>query len=479
MEIKLYDTMSRKMKSVAPSDGKIFRFYCCGPTVYGPSHIGNFRAFLLQDVLRRLLEVSGLKTYHIRNITDVDDKTIRQSQSEGKSLKEVTEKWTDLFHNDCKELNMLPPHKEPRASGHIPQQIELVRTLLDKGHAYQASDGSVYFKISTFPDYGKLTHLDRVELKTQSETSGDTHNLADEYERETVADFSLWKARKENDGDNYWASPWGEGRPGWHLECSAMSMEYLGESFDLHGGGIDICFPHHENEIAQSESATGNKPFSRHWFHNAHLMVEGKKMSKSLGNLYTLEEIKNRGETAMALRYLLISGHYRQPLNFTFNGIEAARSAINKLEKSISELLHNAKMNKDDFIQLQLKTETEDWGHFEKAWEALVNDLNTPACLGNLFSALNKIDSANLKEKETSLILNALARLTYTLGLELFCGEKDALVVAPGAIRKLADERWVAKQDKDFTKADELRERIQTEGWQVHDRKDTYDLEPV
>jgi cysteinyl-tRNA synthetase len=208
-------------------------------------------------------------------------------------------------------------------------------------------------------------------------------------------------------------------------------------------------------------------------------MVEGKKMSKSLGNLYTLEEIKNRGETAMALRYLLISGHYRQPLNFTFNGIEAARSAINKLEKSISELLHNAKMNKDDFIQLQLKTETEDWGHFEKAWEALVNDLNTPACLGNLFSALNKIDSVNLKEKETSLILNALARLTYTLGLELFCGEKDALVVAPGAIRKLADERWVAKQDKDFTKADELRERIQTEGWQVHDRKDTYDLEPV
>ncbi len=478
MEIKLYDTMSRKVKAIAPGDGTTFRFYCCGPTVYGPSHIGNFRTFLLQDILRRLLEVAGLKTYHIRNITDVDDKTIRQSQSEGKSLKEITDKWTVFFHNDCRELNMLPPHKEPRASDHIPQQIELVRTLLEKGHAYQASDGSVYFKISTFPDYGKLTHLDRVELKTQTETSGDTHNLADEYEREIVADFSLWKARKADDGENYWASPWGEGRPGWHLECSAMSMEYLGDSFDLHGGGIDICFPHHENEIAQSEAATGKIPFSQHWFHGAHLMVEGRKMSKSLGNLYTLEEIIKRGGSPMALRYLLISGHYRQPLNFTFNGIEAAQSAVNKLEKSISEILEKAKMNKEDFIQLQQTAEVGDWGQFDKAWEALINDLNTPTCLGNIFSALNKIDASKLKENETSLNLNALARLTYALGLELFYGENGA-VVAPDAVRKLADDRWLAKQDKDFIKADELREQIQAEGWQVHDRKDTYDLEPV
>ena len=373
---------------------------------------------------------------------------------------------------------MLPPHKEPRASDHIPQQIELVRTLLEKGHAYQASDGSVYFKISTFPDYGKLTHLDRVELKTQTETSGDTHNLADEYEREIVADFSLWKARKADDGENYWASPWGEGRPGWHLECSAMSMEYLGDSFDLHGGGIDICFPHHENEIAQSEAATGKIPFSQHWFHGAHLMVEGRKMSKSLGNLYTLEEIIKRGGSPMALRYLLISGHYRQPLNFTFNGIEAAQSAVNKLEKSISEILEKAKMNKEDFIQLQQTAEVGDWGQFDKAWEALINDLNTPTCLGNIFSALNKIDASKLKENETSLNLNALARLTYALGLEFFYGENGA-VVAPDAVRKLADDRWLAKQDKDFIKADELREQIQAEGWQVHDRKDTYDLEPV
>ena len=477
MELKLYDTMSRRIKPIAPEDGKVFRFYCCGPTVYGPAHVGNFRTFLFQDVLRRVLEVAGLKTYHVRNITDVDDKTIGQSQKEGKSLEEITRKWTDLFADDCRELNMLSPHREPRASDHIPQQIEIVRKLLEKGHAYVTSDGSVYFKISTFPDYGKLTHLDQVELKTQSETSGDTPNLADEYERETVADFSLWKSRKANDGENYWPSPWGEGRPGWHLECSAMSMEYLGETFDLHAGGTDICFPHHENEIAQSESATGKKPFSRHWFHSAQLMVEGEKMSKSLGNLYTLEDIERKGGSTMALRYLLISGHYRQPLNFTFNGIEAAQSALIKLEKSVREMLQKNKMTESDFIQLQRKPIIRDWGQFDKAWDALVSDLNTPTCLGNLFSALNQIDASNLQEQESSLNLNAIAVLTYALGLQLFREKKVA--IAPAEIRKLADERWTAKQAKDFIKADALREKIKSEGWQVLDRKDAYDLEPV
>ena len=478
MEIKLYDTMTRKVKGIAPTDEKRFRFYCCGLTVYGPAHIGNFRTFTLQDVLRRILKISGLNPYHIRNITDVDDKTIRQSESKGKSLKKITEKWTDIFHADCQELNMLPPHKEPKASEHIPQQIKLISTLLNKGCAYQAKDGSIYFKISTFPDYGKLTQLDRVELKTQTDANDNHQNLADEYEKETVADFSLWKARKANDGNNYWVSPWGEGRPGWHLECSAMSMEYLGESFDLHGGGIDLCFPHHENEIAQSEMATGIKPFSKHWFHSAHLIVDGKKMSKSLGNMYTLEEIKLKGYTAMALRYLLISGHYRQPLNFTFNGIDAAQSAINKLETFIYEMLSNIKMIKEDFISLQLETSTDDWGYLDKAWEALINDLNTPACLGNIFSALNKISSANLTTNEITSNLKALAHITYALGLDPFSKEQKTVLV-PNEIRKLAEERWLAKNSKDFIKADKFRDEIQAEGWQVHDGKDTYKLVPL
>ena len=456
----------------------VFRFYCCGPTVYGPSHIGNFRTFLLQDVLRRTLEVSGLKTKHVRNITDVEDKTIRQSQIEGLSLKDFTKRWTVLFQKDCKELNILEPHEEPRASEHIPQQIELIVKLLAKGHAYQASDGSVYFKISSFPDYGKLTHLKQIELQTQTETSGNTLNLADEYERESVVDFSLWKSRKPEDGDNYWNSPWGEGRPGWHIECSAMSMEILGETFDLHAGGTDICFPHHENEIAQSEAATGKTPFSKHWFHSAQLQVEGQKMSKSLGNLYTTSDIKEKGYTSMALRYLLISGHYRQPFNFTFNGMDAAASALLKMEKSIQTFIKKIDMSQSEFSQITEQPEQRSRGLFRNAWEALTDDLNTSACLGNLFSALRQIDTKIMTTSELSSEMVACASLIYALGLRLFT-EKQQTLVAPVEIQKLADERWAAKALKDFAKADALREKIYAEGWQVLDRKDAYDLIPV
>ncbi|MGB0416251.1 MAG: cysteine--tRNA ligase, partial [Coraliomargarita sp.] len=285
MSVQLYDTHSRSVQALTPESGKPLRFYCCGPTVYGPAHIGNFRTFLIQDTLRRVLEVDGTPVKHVRNITDVDDKTIRQSQAEGMTLEAFTAKWTEKFHADCSALNMLAPSIEPSAVAHIPEQIALVETLVEKGHAYATEDGSVYFRVSSYDDYGSLSKLKQRELKTQSENSAGEVNDADEYDRESVTDFALWKGRKPEDGENYWPSPWGEGRPGWHLECSAMvDTAFDGETIELHGGGIDLCFPHHENEIAQSECAHG-QCFCKHWFHSAHLMVEGEKMSKSLGNV--------------------------------------------------------------------------------------------------------------------------------------------------------------------------------------------------
>ena len=280
-------------------DGKSIRFYGCGPTVYGPAHIGNFRTFVMQDVFRRVLETSGQKTHHVRNLTDVDDKTIRQSQEEGVGLQEFTARWTDRFQEDCKALNLLPPHIEPSAVGHIPEQIELIQRLIDGEKAYQAKDGSVYFKIESFEDYGRFSRL--ADRRSTSDTNRET---SDEYDRDSAADFALWKARRPEDGENYWPSPWGEGRPGWHIECSAICMKHLGESFDLHSGGVDLVFPHHENEIAQVEAVTC-KTFARHWFHIAHLMVEGQKMSKSLGNLHTLQDLAEKGYKAQEVRYVL------------------------------------------------------------------------------------------------------------------------------------------------------------------------------
>ncbi|NJK92641.1 MAG: cysteine--tRNA ligase, partial [Blastochloris sp.] len=283
--LHLYDTMEREIRPVLPADGRVVGFYCCGPTVYGPAHIGNFRTFVLQDVARRVMELGGTRVRHVRNITDVDDKTIRQSQAEGKSLHDFTRLWLDQFHLDAQALNLLPPHVEPSAVAHIPQQVGLIQRLLEKNHAYPTSDGSVYFRVDSFPNYGRLSRLQEREITTQTTAPVD----ADEYQRESMADFALWKAHKPEDGSNHWTSPWGPGRPGWHLECSCMSQEYLGETFDLHGGGVDLVFPHHENEIAQSEAASG-RTFARHWFHITHLLVDGKKMSKSDGNLYTLAD---------------------------------------------------------------------------------------------------------------------------------------------------------------------------------------------
>lgn len=477
MSVQLYDTHSRSVQALTPESGKPLRFYCCGPTVYGPAHIGNFRTFLIQDTLRRVLEVDGTPVKHVRNITDVDDKTIRQSQAEGMTLEAFTAKWTEKFHADCSALNMLAPSIEPSAVAHIPEQIALVETLVEKGHAYATEDGSVYFRVSSYDDYGSLSKLKQRELKTQSENSAGEVNDADEYDRESVTDFALWKGRKPEDGENYWPSPWGEGRPGWHLECSAMvDTAFDGETIELHGGGIDLCFPHHENEIAQSECAHG-QCFCKHWFHSAHLMVEGEKMSKSLGNLYTLNQLQEKGFSPMIVRYTLIAGSYRQQLNFTFDGLHAAESAMLKLERFAESLLAKTGEDQDTFKDYISKNAPEDFGRFAKAWDALRNNLNTAACLGAIFGVIGSNPATTLDADGARRMLRAFGSLLYALGLDLFTVETKP-IDAPAEVIALAQERWDAKQAKDWAKADALRDAISAAGWTVSDSKNGFDLVP-
>lgn len=461
--MRLHDTMSREDRELRPLDGSTFRFYCCGPTVYGPAHIGNFRTFVLQDVLRRVLETGGMRTFHVRNITDVDDKTIRDSQAAGQSLKDFTAKWLDRFHVDCKSLQCLPPHVEPSAVEHLPQQIAMIERLVEKGNAYAADDGSVYFKISSFPGYGRLSRLDTRELslgKTQEARAN-----ADEYEKDNLADFVLWKARRSEDGENYWSSPWGEGRPGWHLECSAMIEEYLGESFDLHGGGVDLVFPHHENEIAQSQCACGGS-FAAHWFHTTHLLVDGGKMSKSIGNLYTLEDLAEKGFTAMEVRYVLIGAHYRKPLNFTLDSLSAAREALAKMAKAARGL---AGRSGEGYVLGEVE-----FGPFQAAWDSLTDDLNTPGALGGIFTGLKACSA--LEGEAAAKALAGLNRILRALGIVL--PEEAPEADIPDDIRKLADARWAAREAKDWEKSDSLRDELAAQGWVMKDGRDGYELQP-
>lgn len=447
-------------------DGKSVRFYCCGPTVYGPAHVGNFRTFVLQDVFRRTLEANGYKTYHARNLTDVDDKTIRQSQAEGVSLSEFTQRWTKRFEQDCEALNLLTPHIQPSAVGHVPEQIALIERLIEGGKAYQAPDGSVYFKVDAFEKYGALSRL----AERQITTSSTERESSDEYDRDSAADFALWKARRPEDGENYWESPWGQGRPGWHIECSAICLKHLGESFDLHSGGVDLVFPHHENEIAQVEAVT-DKPFARHWFHIAHLMVEGTKMSKSLGNLYTLEDIQARGHTAEEVRYVLLSGSYRQPLNFTFDSLQAAGKALKKISDFSSRIQFNTTANTGG--------QSTGFGPFKPVLDAVSNDLNTADALGKLFGLIRELSDAwesgefekDVQAKET--LHNGFRAVLDLFGFSLIQEKQD---VVPDEILALAEERWQAKLSKDWAAADLLRGKIEQTGWAVKDSKDSYML---
>jgi cysteinyl-tRNA synthetase len=467
MTLRIHDTLTDSLQDVLPADGKRVGFYCCGPTVYAAAHIGNFRTFVVQDVFRRVLELSGTPVKHVRNLTNVDDKTIRESQAQGQSLGEFTAFWTDKFHRDCEALNLLRPQIEPGAVEHIAEQIDLIQALMNKGHAYQAGDGSVYFRVESFPEYGRLSRVKDRELTTTGAAQSD-----DEYDRDSLSDFALWKAAKPEDGPNVWESPWGKGRPGWHLECSAMSMKYLGPSFDVHSGGIDLTFPHHENEIAQSEACTG-ETFARLWFHVVHLMVDGHKMSKSLGNMYTLEELQDKGYRPEEVRYALMAGHYRKHLNFTLASLDAARPNLQRLAKLEKTLHAAAGSPKRPAYSVLCKTGPER-GRFAPAFDAMLENLNVPRALGEVFKAAGELEKA--PQTATPEDYTGLIVMLEALGLRL--PEVEA-VEAPEEIRALAEARMAARAGKDWAKSDEIRDRLAALGWNIKDVKGGYELEPL
>ena len=489
MAIRLFDSLTREIRELKRPDGyppiskeHPFGMYCCGPTVYGPVHIGNFRTFIVQDVLRRLLELEfgPDKVKHVRNITDVDDRTIEQARKEKRPLADITKKWTDRFHADCQALNLLPmdpPHVEPKATEHIVEQVEMIDELLAKGLAYVASDGSVYFKIAAFPGYGALSRVKERELKA-------TITAADDDHKDDASDFALWKAYKpEEDGDVKWPGPRGaaEGRPGWHIECSAMSKKYLGETLDLHGGGEDLLFPHHENEIAQSEGCTGHL-FSHHWFHTKHLLVDGKKMSKSLGNLYTLDDLIAKDFSPMEVRYALLAGHPRHQLDFTLESLRAARGALQRLNGICSHLalqtfgIHDSALQAHAYEFLSIRPNVSDrFSVFQTAWNALATDLDFPAALAAIFETGNRYFSLVTPKffaaGEAVEHLTGLRKILFALG---FVQSR-----IPSIVAALAEKRWAARKAKDFRTADALRKELAAAGWAMLDGKDGYKLEPL
>jgi len=464
MAIHLYDSLTRTARVLGQRDPAAppiskehpFTFYTCGPTVYAPAHIGNFRTFLVNDVLRRLLELEFGKDQvkHVRNLTDVDDRTIGQAKREHRPLAEITRHWTEIFHQDCDALNMLRPHVEPTATSHIGEQVDMIEVLMQKGNAYRAPDGSVYFKIGSFSNYGALSRIRERELKA-------TITAADDDHKDDVGDFALWKAYKpEEDGEVQWPGPQGAaaGRPGWHIECSAMAKKHLGATIDLHSGGVDLLFPHHENEIAQSQCCN-DTTFARHWYHSEFLLVDGKKMSKSLGNLYTLADLTAKGFSPMAIRLALLSGHPRKQLNFSLDGLNDAEKNIRWMALT-RETLAQDKHSPDDASPSS---------RFDGVLEALRDDLNLPRALGALHEALRDTKTGGVH-------LAAFDRMLAVLGIDLALLDKRPI---PPEISALAERRWTAKKTKDFATADSLRKELGAAGWSMLDGKDSYKLEPA
>jgi len=436
--LKLYNTLGRKKEVFKPIKKGEVGMYVCGPTIYNYVHIGNLRAYIFADILRRYLKFNGFNVKEVMNLTDVDDKTIRDSQKAKKSLKEFTKIYEKAFLDDIKAINIETPEIMPKATEHIKEMVDMVKKLLDKGIAYKADDG-IYFSIKKFKDYGKLSKIKVKELK-----EGASDRVAkDEYDKESVNDFALWKFYDKNDGDVFWDTDIGKGRPGWHIECSAMSSKYLGERFDIHTGGVDLIFPHHENEIAQSEASSNKKPFVKYWVHNEWVLVDGKKMSKSLGNFYELKDIAKKGYSAMDLRYFYLTKHYRQQINFTWESIEASKNSLHRLKNIIAEIKDDKELNKD-YIK-----------EFEKAMD---DDLNVPEALQVLWK-LVRDETAKGK-------INTIKEMDKIFGLKLL--EKEKIKI-PAEVSKLVKEREQARKDKNFKKSDELREKIKKIGYQVED----------
>lgn len=468
MALQLYNTLTRSIVPFEPlfpdhrdADGKqVVGLYCCGPTVYDYGHIGNFRTFVFADLVRRYLEFRGYSVQHVMNITDVEDKIIRKVRETGLPLLEFTAKYTDLFLQDLDSLSCLRPKELPRATNYIGQIIALIEKLVARGIAYKTSDGSVYFSIEKYQGcgckYGQLVNLNFEAMRVGERVAND------EYDKESLADFALWKARVPEDGPVFWPSPWGEGRPGWHIECSAMSMAILGPSFDLHLGGEDLAFPHHEDEIAQSEGAgvqVPGRPFVKHWMHGAHLLVEGKKMSKSLGNFFTVRDLVAKGYTGREVRFLLLSAAYRETFNFTLAGLDGARTALARLDECIGKLQEIAGSTQaaapaaglvDRFTQAM-----DDDLNVSSAWAAVfewVREQNRLLAAGQMTPALAAAELAAWKHVNTVFGISAAAASE-----------------APAEIVALAEARVAAKKAKDFARADAIRNELKALGWAVED----------
>jgi cysteinyl-tRNA synthetase len=478
MALKLFNTLSRSIQEFTPldSDGKKVGMYCCGPTVYDFAHIGNWRTFVFADLVRRYLEFKGYAVTHVMNITDVEDKIIKRVRETKTSLREFTGKYETAFFADMKTLNCPEPHQTPRATGYIAEIVALIEKLVARGIAYQAADGSVYFSIEKYQGcgctYGRLLKLNFDELRPGERTK------SDEYAKESVTDFALWKARVPEDGDVFWPSPWGEGRPGWHIECSAMSMKVLGESFDLHLGGEDLKFPHHEDEIAQSEGATG-KPFAKYWLHGAFLLVEGKKMSKSLGNFFTLRDLLAKGFTGREIRYLLLTAHYRETFNFTLDGLQGARTALARIDECLGKLREIASSTSTGSAGFQLASsptkEHQPAGkmpalpailqHFS---DALDNDLNISAAWAVVFEWIRELNrrmaESSLSATDAAAALAAWNKIDSVLGIGTPAG-----VEAPAEIAALLEARQAARKAKDFKKSDTIRDELKAKGWTIED----------
>jgi cysteinyl-tRNA synthetase len=457
--IRFFNTYSRQLEEFTPLDpsGRRVTMYTCGPTVYNHAHIGNYRAYIFEDLLQRQLEARGFEVERVMNLTDVDDKTIRNSRQSGQRLADFTAIYKAAFFDDLdalriKRANHFPAATEPR---YIERMIEMIRDLESKGIAYQAEDGSLYFRLSKFPDYGKLAHLNLEELRPSGRVR------SDEYEKESIGDFALWKAWDEVDGDVKWDSPWGPGRPGWHIECSAMATALLGPEIDIHCGGVDNIFPHHEAEIAQSECCTGKK-FVRYWLHCAHLMVEGQKMAKSLGNFFTLRDLLARGWTGRELRHALLTVNYRLPLNFTFDGLAAARAALQRLDEWSERLAEFAGPHAPEPTPLSSGR--------ERFFADLDDDLNISGAMGQLFVLIREsnaaMDSCALTQAQAAQLLADWRQMNAVLALE-----RDALVI-PAEVSRLVEQRQQARAAKDWKRSDELRDQIALLGWMVKDTKD-------
>jgi cysteinyl-tRNA synthetase len=457
--LKLFNSETLSIQPLDKKPGETITMYTCGPTVYNFAHIGNFRTYVFEDVLRRALKYFGYKIKQAMNLTDVDDKTIKGAISTGQSLDAFTKPFKEAFFQDLKTLNIEPVEVYPEATAHIVEMIAMIETLLDKGIAYKGADGSIYFSIRHFPNYGRLAHLDTKELQV----GASNRVQLDEYEKDSISDFVLWKAYdKERDGLIFWESPFGKGRPGWHIECSAMAIKHLGKTVDIHVGGVDNLFPHHENEIAQSEACTGCC-FAKHWCHSEHLLVDGKKMSKSLGNFYTLRDLIQKGYTGKEVRFALMQSHYRMQLNFSLQALDAAKSALKRINSCIENLLaFNPK--EENFLTSSF------FSHHENLFDqALADDLNLAECFALVFLLIKEINTHLAEEKvgkeDKSQLIELLQKFDLIFGVMNFTIEKEV----PQEILDAMESRRLARERKDFHEADRLRKWIESLGYVIED----------